>query len=956
MKRIIITLMAILIPLTVVYGQSAERMKVLFQEGLQFYRQGNFRQAAQKWEPALEIARSIRNKSFEDALLTNLGIIYRHLGDYPKAISYLKQALKIRKALGDKKRIGDALINLGNVYISLEHYLNAISYFKQTLKIGMEIRDKDIAGAALTGLGICYRHLGDYSEAIFYTELALKFDRELKDKGVDLANLGAVYINLGNYPKAISYLKQALKIYRKIRNKPGAGQALANLEANLGNVYHRLGDYQKAISYYGQALEVYRKIGDKLRVAKIFTNLGVVYEEIYNYPKAISYYKQALKIQKEIGVPTIVVEANIADIWLKMGEVHKAEEIYLGIGWPIKLGELNLVKRNYRKAIEYFEKSLKRALQNRNAELLFADYVGLAQCYEGLKEYTKAKENYEKAITMAEEQREALAPAEKTRFFVAEVMGFKRIQPYEGMVRVLMDFDKAFFYSENLKARVLAEAIARGRFWLQRALPPKLAEEENSYIVRIRGLRRQIETLYKNKAMDTYYRRKKELKEIKAKQQKFIHRLRESYPEYASINYPQPLKPEEVKLRPNEVLIEFEVTDYPTYVFMLKGNKVKIRQVPISREKLREIVLQYRDFFKGVKKTGQLLKYKPEVGKKLYMLLFGDLLQSIPEGNTLIIVPDEFLGILPFEALVTDLSSGAEKWGEGEYGPFPLGVKYLGDKYFISYAQSATALTLLRVIKKGGVSGENVLVVADPIFSTGDPRLRPIARVKTSKEKLSLMDAIAAWKQMGVAGIRARRPRRVTSVADEIFPRLEKTKELAKEIRTLFDNRAKVLLGRDAKEEEVIRSSLSKYRYIIFATHGILDNTVPWIRQPALVLTQVGNPEDYDGFLTMDEVMGLKLKADVVALTACETGLGKIVSGEGVMGMGRAFQFAGAANVIVTLWSVAETSATQFTTAFFKHLREGKEPRQAMKFARNDIRRQGYEHPFYWAAFILIGS
>ena len=123
-----------------------------------------------------------------------------------------------------------------------------------------------------------------------------------------------------------------------------------------------------------------------------------------------------------------------------------------------------------------------------------------------------------------------------------------------------------------------------------------------------------------------------------------------------------------------------------------------------------------------------------------------------------------------------------------------------------------------------------------------------------------------------------------------------------------------------------------------------------------MVLTQLENPKDFDGFLTMTEVMKLKLNADVVALTACETGLGKNVSGEGIMGMGRAFQYAGASNVLMSLWSVAETSATKLTIAFFKYLKDGKEPIEALRFARNDIRRQGYEHPFYWASFALFGK
>ena len=1154
MKRLIIAMMIVLFATTVVYGQSAERMKTLFNEGMQFYHEQDFRQAAQKWEQALEIARTIRNKGSEGALLMGLGGAYNKLGDYAKAISYYEQALKIHRELGDKKsvamdltRLGSAyddlrdyqkaisyyqeslncreiadviiaginLTRLGLAYYNLNDYHNAISYYEQALEIHRELGDKKSVATDLMGLTSVYDNLRDYQKAIFYYEQALKIYRETEDKknlglvylslgvactklgdytkaisyceqalkihrelgdkkflvATDLMGLGGAYISLGDYQKAISYLEQALKIHRELGDKKSLvatdlmalgyayislgdyrraipyfeqamkihrkyedidiGSFLGHLHArlrnyaraisyyeqamkihrklgdeetlpinlrNLGAVYSLLGDYQKGLSYCEQALKIHRELGDKKLIAIDLRGLGAVYGFLGDYQKGLSYCEQALKIHRELGDKELIAtdlislgnfyysfgdyqkaisyheqamkihsetavadaEVGIAHSWLDMGKVQEAEEIFLRLSkpGPIGLGKLNLVKRNYRKAVEYFNKSLERDLQSRHAASLFADYTGLGQAYEGLKEYHKARHNYEKTIAMSEEQRETLAEAEKSRFFTAKVGIFKHIQPYEGMVRVLIDMDSsedAFFYSENLKARVLVEAIARRQSELEYTLPSELAKEENAYITQIRGLRRQMEALYRNKAMDTYYERERELKAVKAKQQEFIRRLRARYPEYASIHYPQPIKPDEVKLKPNEVLIEFEVTDEATYVLMLKEGKLKTRRVPISRQALQELVLQYRGFFEGITKTSQLLEYKPEVGKKLYALLFGDLLQPVAEGSTLIIVPDEFLGILPFEALVTDLPA-VEKIGDGEYGPFPLGVRYLGDRYLVSYAQSATSLTLLRTLKKGRASGEGILVVADPIFSVNDTRLRRIAQAEVSKESLTLMGAIADWKQMGVARVRAReKPREAGSVADEIFPRLEKTEELARKMESLFGNRAKVLLGADAREDKVVGTSLPEYRYLVFATHGILDNAVPWIREPALVLTQVGNPEGYDGFLTMTEVMGLKLEADVVALTACETGVGKNVSGEGVMGMGRAFQFAGTGNVLMSLWSVAELSATQFTTAFFKHLKEGKEPRQAMRLARSAIRRQGYEHPFYWASFILLG-
>lgn len=118
----------------------------------------------------------------------------------------------------------------------------------------------------------------------------------------------------------------------------------------------------------------------------------------------------------------------------------------------------------------------------------------------------------------------------------------------------------------------------------------------------------------------------------------------------------------------------------------------------------------------------------------------------------------------------------------------------------------------------------------------------------------------------------------------------------------------------------------------------------------------VDQPKDQDGFLRMTEVMALKLNADVVALTACQTGLGRHVKGEGTMGMGRAFQYAGARSVLMSLWKVSEQSSVKLTERFFAHVKEGKPKLEALNLARREIRAEGWDHPFFWAPFILVGE
>jgi len=142
----------------------------------------------------------------------------------------------------------------------------------------------------------------------------------------------------------------------------------------------------------------------------------------------------------------------------------------------------------------------------------------------------------------------------------------------------------------------------------------------------------------------------------------------------------------------------------------------------------------------------------------------------------------------------------------------------------------------------------------------------------------------------------------------------------------------------------------------LFATHGYFGKDLPGIQEPVLVLSLLDQPKGQDGFLRLSEVMGLKINCDIAGLTACQTGLGRHISGEGTMGMGRAFQYAGAKSVLMSLWSVSETASVNLVESFLKNLKEGKSKLEALRLARDEIRKSGYDHPFYWAPFILVGE
>jgi CHAT domain-containing protein len=190
-----------------------------------------------------------------------------------------------------------------------------------------------------------------------------------------------------------------------------------------------------------------------------------------------------------------------------------------------------------------------------------------------------------------------------------------------------------------------------------------------------------------------------------------------------------------------------------------------------------------------------------------------------------------------------------------------------------------------------------------------------------------------------------------------LFDRLPLTGDLAQRLTSMFSGKVSSYTGLEASKENFlgkIAAQLRQYGSIVFATHGYFGTYIPGILEPVLILSTV--PPGTDGFLRMSEVMGCRMSAGVVALTACQSGLGRTISGEGTMGMGRAFQYAGARCVLMSLWSVAEQSSVKLVESFFKNSREGRGKPEALKLARDQVRKDGFDHPFFWAAFILVGE
>ena len=529
-----------------------------------------------------------------------------------------------------------------------------------------------------------------------------------------------------------------------------------------------------------------------------------------------------------------------------------------------------------------------------------------------------------------------------------KIGGFYRTTPYEGLARILVKMKKpleAFKESEYTRARIFAEAISRRAEYEGYDIPPDIRDQDASLTDQMASLTKNLQNAYENENKDQISSLEPQVKEISEKFAAHVDMLRDQYPLFAATHYPQPMDLNKTALRDDEWTLAYHVTDPGLLMYVAKGKSlVSCHLKPITRKEIDSLVRRFREpveITAGDDIKSKLRTFDFAAGKRLYDLILADALSIIPVNSPVVVIPDDSLGVIPFEMFPMNNDG---KMAEDREIPYSVGAEFVGDRNPISYYQSVTALTLARIHRKSENLDGKLLLYADPVFQAEDTRAKTIdkktAGTPVKKHHIDLMNTMAR-----------------DYVSGEKIPRLPLTSRLAQNLAAIYGGSAECHTGLDASKDKFLKQvapSLTNYEQIIFATHGYFGSDLPGIMEPVLILSLI--PAGTDGYLRMSEVAGLKMNAEVVALTACQTGLGKRLSGEGTMGMGRSFQYAGARSVLMSMWSVAEHSSVTLVENFFRYMKSGKGRLEALRLARSDIRQAGYDHPFFWAPFILVGE
>jgi tetratricopeptide (TPR) repeat protein len=964
-----------------------------------------YEEAVKHYQEALEIARNENMKTWEALLLDDVGSVQLTLGKREEALQYHTQAFEIHKGINQPKARANNLRMLGNVYMSLGRFKEALQHYESALELFLQEGNRGNAAKTLRNIGNVYRALGSFEEALKYYQESMKIFREINQpsqiaslqraigttyrmKGQfnealknfeealktyqkldqpyfiarEYRNVGGLYNLFGRYDEALEYQKKSMTIFKRLNME----EEVAKNYNYIGRAYLALGQYDKALEYLEEALKIFKTRDKKTHIPRSLNHIGEIHRFLGQYDKALAYHQEALKLFQEMQQPSFVMNTydHIGNTYLAMKDYKKAEEYFAKaeaekekarMKKKSSFGMVNicLATNRFEQAFQLLSEMTPKWSDTDPYRMHYHTKRGSA--LKGMGRLEEASEEFLKAVSLIEEMRQRVSGG-KVEFFRGG-----KTKAYRGLVSTLAERglkgekeDKrfatfggdltsvAFYFSESTKARTLLETMAESqRGKIKADIPADLSEKEKYLINELSALDLEWESAYREgeNALKALTRRKEELNRDL---NDLIKVLREKYPRYASLHYPRPLLPENLPLRDDEVLLEYLLSSQAGYVFVVrKGGVKKLLKIPVEGKVLRKKV---KDFMKPM----NILDYKDFSVKKaneLYRILLSEALKDVKKDEKVIIVPDGILGLLPFEALVM-------KEGKGITDSI-----YVGDEYDLSYYQSATVLALQRVLKKA--QPKRVLfALGNPIYNKKDFRYTAYKQGKSKpaaapvdKEKFGFR-SLTVGNQWGETERGGKKGREI------LYPPLFETEEEVRAIAEIFQVKPEppdVLLEMAANETTLYRSPLKDYRYIHFATHADSTGKVQGIEEPFILLGQVENDKKDDGFLALSEVLSMDLDAEIVVLSACVTGRGEMMEGEGVSNFARAFQHAGAKSVLVSLWEVASMQAVDYMKGFYKHLKAGKSKSEALRLARGEIKSK-YPNPFFWAVFILHGE
>jgi len=822
------------------------------------------------------------------------------------------------------------------------NFQRAAELAQQALELSEKAGDKTRAAEAMAYLGAALSYQGRATEALAVARKGVAVAREAGDKKVlkDMLNTAAGIIGgTGRYEEALAMFYECLNVARETNDPVMQYFSLLN----IGEAYVRSDDTDKAELPLQESLRMAHELKPDARSKKgtemALLNLGAMELARQRYRAALGYYERVHASKPESSLWVVSALQGMAESYEQLGEPQKAIEL-LNEALPIAEKAVSGVEyRNLLSALGVNQEklgNLEAALASENKALTLLHEGGsepdaewqiesrAAHIERALGHNEQAQEHYQKSINAIESLRSVALNTEEGR---AGVLGKSRAV-YAEAADLLYETHhegEALEMAERGRARAFLDVLAESRVGVLEEAKAEQGSRESAMLARISGIQKE---LWNEKNPVAAKKHEADLTAAEADLEAFHVSVRQSDPRYASIHYPEPARVSEMRselLDEHTALVEYllgeekslawVVTKTGIMTVTLPARKVIEEQTGIYRKKLTQKV--------SALTVKQSLGEIRRSGAQLYKMVFAPVEAAAGCCQTLIIVPDGALDYIPFEALVT-------------------GSGYLAEKHALVYGPSASALVTVRALNRKVAEPPKMLVAfADPSTSSAAPGGPGTQAGKpTAIERGPEGPGEEDYTERGFSLVPLPYSREEVLSISKLFPSAE----------------SKVYVGGEAREETVKSEKLADFRYVHFASHGFLDETKPG-RSGILLAHDPQATED--GILQMDEIMRLKMNADLVTLSACSTGLGKFVNGEGVLGLTRAFFYAGARNVAVTLWNVNDSATATLMRNFYRNLNRGLSKGEAMRRAKLAMLRGSqatWQHPYFWAAFVVEGE
>jgi CHAT domain-containing protein/tetratricopeptide (TPR) repeat protein len=947
---------------------------------------GKKRNAIDYYQQALVLRRETGDRKGEAVTLNNLGNAYSALGEYQKAFESFLQSIPIRREVGDTKGEIASLVNLGMAYNKAEEKQLALEALNQALSVAKKSGDKDYESSALNNLGFVYSSLGEKRTAIEYYKQALEIRHELGLKnaeGSTLINIGANYVDLGEMQKAIEYLTRAVTLKHEANDRGGKAIALNN----LASAFESVGAPQIALDYYNQSLTIRRELKDRRGEASVLNNLGALYERIGDLQKAVDYYNQALPLRRAAKDTSGEASTlnNMSSAYLDLGDKQKALELATqalelqrkvgdkrGEGRALyqtglvyqRMGDIQNALNFYNQALELMRYTLDRRAEAKTV-------YQLALLEQARNNFSEATKLVRQSLTIAESVRNNIGSQSMRQSYFAAVQN-----SYELLVDLLIQqhkqtgsnsfLEEAFQTNESARARSLLEMLNESKADIRQGVDANLLKRERELQNQLNAKSDKLMNLLKDEnAKEQIEALRGEIDSIQTKLQAIEVEIKSASPRYAALTKPAPLKLKDVQsevLDADTALLEYALGSTRSYVFVVTNNSISAIELP----KRAEIEKAVRDVNELLKARNKTIKFET-VEEKQERVAKAD--QELPEAmatlsnmitNTatnslnkkrLLIVPDGILQYVPFAALSTN--NGQRTTDNGQ----PLTINH----EIVTLPSASSLAVLRRELKDRKPAPKTLAVLADPVFDTSDERFKTLSAknqnykvefVATNKTRSAddFTDLTRSANEAGLSDEDSRGGFRLS--------RLPFTRKEADSISSLVNEKdRKEALDFAANRENALNPELSQYRIIHFATHGFVSSTHPELS--GIVLSLVNEKgESQNGFLRARDAYNLKLPAELVVLSGCQTGLGKEIRGEGIVGLTRGFMYAGAARVAVSLWDVNDEATSELMIRFYRGMLKDKlSPSAALRQAQVSMMKdKRWSSPYYWASFVLQGE